>query len=91
MVDYDTGNIIFKKERKEEMNVSPRAGRSKIYILCAPTENDAAHSFLGRFHLFLDEWIAMIEDYNVGALKKFFGSIFDTILSIPRVTSKWPF
>jgi hypothetical protein len=30
-------------------------------------ENNAAHSFLGRFHLFLDERIPTMQDYNVGA------------------------
>ena len=46
------------------------AGRSKIYFLCVPTENDVAHSFLGRFHSFLDEWIPTI-----------FGPIFDAVSS----------
>ena len=37
-------------------------------------ENNAAHSFLGRFHLFLDEWIPTMQDYN-------FGPIFDAVSS----------
>ena len=46
-----------------------------------PAENNAAHSFLDGFHLFLDEWIPTIQDYNVGTKRKFFGSIFDAVSS----------